>query len=240
MANRTNAGVEALQRLKATDPPSWLAPNPTLSQAARAASQYFFSSLRPFSQKLPLDQLLIDGFDTEQIWQQIDLQSQPLIATLRRRVKRLEKNPEELSHLNMALEGKKKVEAEKNEEWNEESDGFDEEFDEFDDEEEEEGQEEERGGKGRGKLEAESVEEEVEEEDEEEEGESGESESEDDHGAVIEDEFLKVKDLAKYLQKEEENYENGELDKEEDGQSEESDEVKLLFFACFGFNFLCL
>ncbi|KAJ1439074.1 U3 small nucleolar ribonucleoprotein complex, subunit Mpp10 [Sesbania bispinosa] len=122
MANASDAGAEALRRLKATDPPSWLAPNSSLSETARAASQYLFSSLRPFSQKSPLDHLLVDGFDAEQIWQQIDLQSQPLLSTLRRRLKQLAKNPQEISQLKVPSEGVIKAEAKKREEWNEESD----------------------------------------------------------------------------------------------------------------------
>ncbi|KAM1478777.1 hypothetical protein ACFX2I_026157 [Malus domestica] len=37
--------------------------------------------------KSPLHRVLIDRFDAEQIWQQIDLQSQPLISTLRHDLK---------------------------------------------------------------------------------------------------------------------------------------------------------
>ncbi|MCI28545.1 U3 small nucleolar ribonucleoprotein MPP10-like, partial [Trifolium medium] len=96
MANTNNAGAEALRRLKEVDPPSLLVPNPTLSETARVASQYLFSSLRPFSQKSPLDQLLVDGYDAEQIWHQIDLQAQPLLSTLRRRVNQFVKNPDEI------------------------------------------------------------------------------------------------------------------------------------------------
>ncbi|KAH1154542.1 hypothetical protein GYH30_049994 [Glycine max] len=54
MANTSNdAGVKALRRLKATEPPSFLASNPALSDVARTASQYLFSSQNPFSPKSP-------------------------------------------------------------------------------------------------------------------------------------------------------------------------------------------
>ncbi|KAK7330501.1 hypothetical protein VNO77_24696 [Canavalia gladiata] len=213
MSNSSDTGVEALRRLKATDPPSWLAPNPALAETARIASQYLFSSLRPFSQKSPLEKLLVDGFDAEQIWQQIDLQSQPLLSTLRRRLKQLSKNPQEISQLKVPSEGGNKAEANNRDEWGEESDGFDEELDEMDEDEDEE------------RTEKEEEKREEEEEEEEEEGmedkddEDGESEEENDEGGGIEDKFLKIDELAKYLEKEEENMENDEADR--NGEEEE-------------------
>lgn len=214
MENTSNdAGVEALRLLKATEPPSFLTPNPALSEAARTASQYLFSSLKPFSPKSPLDQLLVDGFDAEQIWQQIDLQTQPLLSTLRRRVKQLVENPEEISQLKVPSEGGNKKEEKSQDEWEEESDGFDEELDE---EEEEDEDDEVKEGEGE--------EEEEETEDEEEEGEDNEE------GGVIEDKFFKIDELTKYLEKEEDDFENGEADREgeeEDDDEEESDEVSL-------------
>ncbi|KAG5056722.1 hypothetical protein GLYMA_05G038800v4 [Glycine max] len=209
MANTSDAGVEALRRLKATEPPLFLAPNPALSEAARTASQYLFSSLNPFSPKSPLDQLLVDGFDAEQIWQQIDLQTQPLLSTLRRRVKQLVENPEEISQLKVPSEGGNKKEENILDEWEEESDGFDEELDE---EEEEDEEDEEKEGEG----------EEDEEEEEEEEMEDEEEEEENEEGGGIEDKFLKIDELTKYLEKEEEDFENGEADRE--GEEEDDDE----------------
>ncbi|KAH1201586.1 hypothetical protein AAZV13_17G080900 [Glycine max] len=210
MENTSNdAGVEALRLLKATEPPSFLTPNPALSEAARTASQYLFSSLKPFSPKSPLDQLLVDGFDAEQIWQQIDLQTQPLLSTIRRRVKQLVENPEEISQLKVPSEGGNKKEEKSQDEWEEESDGFDEELDE---EEEEDEDDEVKEGEGE--------EEEEETEDEEEEGEDNEE------GGVIEDKFFKIDELTKYLEKEEDDFENGEADREgeEEDDEEESDE----------------
>lgn len=215
MENTSNdAGVEALRLLKATEPPSFLTPNPALSEAARTASQYLFSSLKPFSPKSPLDQLLVDGFDAEQIWQQIDLQTQPLLSTIRRRVKQLVENPEEISQLKVPSEGGNKKEENILDEWEEESDGFDEELDE---EEEEDEEDEEKEGEG-------------EEDEDEEEMEDEEEEEENEEGGGIEDKFLKIDELTKYLEKEEEDFENGEADREgeeEDDDEEESDEVSL-------------
>ncbi|KAF7806070.1 Mpp10 protein [Senna tora] len=189
--------------------------------------------LLPFSKKSPLDQLLVDGFDAEQIWQQIDLQSQPLLPSLRRRVNRLQKNPEEISKLREALQGEKKAEGKTREEWNDESDGFDEELDEYD--EEESAAEDKKEGEIRKEAESEDDEEEEDEDDEEEEEDEegvereeskSEEENEEADGGGIEDKFLKIKDLAKYLQEEEDNLENdvaGKLNDDEEG-SEDDDE----------------
>ncbi|XP_028778306.1 U3 small nucleolar ribonucleoprotein protein MPP10 [Neltuma alba] len=226
MASSTEAGVEALYRLQAKDPVPWLTRDPSLTQTARVASQYLFSFLRPFSKKSPLDELLVDGFDAEQIWQQIDLQSQPLFSTLRRRLKQLEESPEAISGIKGALQGKKKVEGKTKEEWHEESDGFDEELDEFDDDDDddEEGVDEEgKEGEERGKAVAED--EENEEEEEEEGLENEEDEEEGDYGG-IQDDFLKMKDLEKFLVQEENNLENDEAGqlKEVDDESDEAGE----------------
>ncbi|KAK9278225.1 hypothetical protein L1049_027787 [Liquidambar formosana] len=213
-------GVEALHRLKSIDPPLWLSPSPELSQTARLASQHLFSSLLPFTPKSPFDRLLIDGFDAEQIWQQIDLQSQPLISSLRRELKRFEKNPQEISK----LFGENKVLDEKRVGLEEESQGFDE-VDEYEDmeafdEDDEEGEEGEDG--------EEEDEEKDQEEEEEDEGGGG------DGG--IEDRFLKIKDLEEYLEEDEareyglkktKKKSNGvkvSSDTEEDDDKEEDDE----------------
>lgn len=91
--------MESLRLLKSAEPPLYLAPSENLSQAARAASEHIYSSLKPYTPKTPFERLLVNGFDAEQIWQQIDLQSQPLISSLRRELKRFEKNQEEISKL---------------------------------------------------------------------------------------------------------------------------------------------
>ncbi|XP_054822683.1 M phase phosphoprotein 10 [Prosopis cineraria] len=218
MASSTEAGVEALHHLRATGPVPWLTRDPLLTQTARLASQYLFSSLKPFSKKSPLDELLVDGFDAEQIWQQIDLQSQPLLPTLRRRLKQLEENPEEISKMKEPLEGQKKMEGKTKEVWHEESDGFDGELDDFDGDDDEEGVEEEgKDGEKRGKAEAE-------EEEEEEEGlESEEEEEEGDYGG-IQDDFFKIKDLEKFLEKEDNNLEKDDAEQLREGD-DESDEA---------------
>ncbi|CAK9137587.1 unnamed protein product [Ilex paraguariensis] len=225
MATSTDGGgLEALHRLKSTDPPVYLSQSPDLSEAARLASQYIFSSLTPHTPKSPFTHLLIEGFDAEQIWQQIDLQSQPLISTLRREIKKFEKNPEEISKLfqtvgvrNENLEGKSKgvgLEGEKRnlERESEDFEGVEDKVLEVSDEEEEE---EEGEGEGEG-----------EEEEEEEEEEGG--------GGGVEDEFLKIKELEEYLQDDEareyglESRKKGERkvyndEEDEDGNDEEEE-----------------
>ncbi|CAH2043089.1 unnamed protein product [Thlaspi arvense] len=82
MATARDSGLEALEKLKSTEPPVFLAPS-SISEDARVASQYLFTKLKPYNPKSPFDKLLVDGFDAEQIWQQIDMQSQPLLSNLR-------------------------------------------------------------------------------------------------------------------------------------------------------------
>ncbi|KAM0979531.1 hypothetical protein ACFX13_015655 [Malus domestica] len=186
--------TDALNSLKATEPTQLLAPSPMLSQTARAALQSLFSSIRPFTPKSPFDQLLVDGFDAEQIWQQIDLQSQPLISTLRRDLKQLEKNPDEIKTLKVVVQGEEKVLEAGNQGLKAEIGGFDEELDGFDDDgDDEEAEEEEEEDEG-------SESEEVDREDDEE---REESESEGEGNNAIEDGFFKIKDLKKSLEESE-------------------------------------
>ncbi|CAN6717998.1 unnamed protein product [Malus baccata var. baccata] len=185
---------DALNSLKATEPTQLLAPSPALSQTARAALQSIFSSIRPFTPKSPFDQLLVDGFDAEQIWQQIDLQSQPLISTLRRDLKRFEKNPDEIKTLKVVVQGEEKVLEARSQGLKAEIGGFEEELDGFDDDgDDEEAEEEEEEDEG-------SESEEVDREDEEE---REESESEGESNNAIEDGFFKIKDLKKSLEESE-------------------------------------
>ena len=203
------ASLESLNRLKGTDPPQWLAPNPTLSQTARAASQQLFSSLRPFTPKSLFDHLLVDGFDAEQIWQQIDIQSQPLLSSIRRELKRFEKNPEEIRKLKLVGDGQEKVLEERGDKLGGERDGFDDEFEDFDEEDDEDDEEE--GGEGR---DTDGEEKESEREDEEEEGNG------------VEDKFLKIKDLEEFLEDDEaREYGLKKKDKKKEDKKQGHDEM---------------
>ncbi|CAL1405226.1 unnamed protein product [Linum trigynum] len=180
--------MEALHRLKSTEPPQWLTPSAPLSEAARTASQHLFASLRPHVRKSPFDELLVDNFDAEQIWQQIDLLTQPLARSIRRRVKHWEKNPEEIENLlpQVAEEGKEVSERKKIEELDDDGDmDLDMEDDEDDDDEEmdvdNDGQQD--GVKDK--------------------GDESEEEEEEEKGGGIEDRFLKIEELQEHLEDEE-------------------------------------
>ncbi|KAG6686532.1 hypothetical protein I3843_11G024100 [Carya illinoinensis] len=215
------AGLEALRLLVATEPPVWLAPSPSLSQTTRAASEHLFASLNPFAPKSPFDKLLTEGFDAEQIWQQIDLQANSLLPTLRREVKRFEKNPEVISKLSKVLVVEKKDSKGGKNVVEKEVEGIDEDLDDFDeqlDEEEEEESDEERDSEG-----------------EEEAGKGG--------GSGVEDKFLKIKELEEFLdedeareyglkkkdkkgeQKFDENEDEDDEDEDEDEADDEDDEL---------------
>ncbi|KAI5683382.1 hypothetical protein M9H77_04610 [Catharanthus roseus] len=174
------AGIEALQKLKSSDPPLYLSPSTELSDAARVASEYLYLSLKPYTPKSPFSQLLVNGFDAEQIWQQIDLQTQPLITSLRRQVRNFEKNPEEVKNLFNIVESKSNGNDANHEEENlelqRETEGFRKEVEDFEDEEIEEFDEEDA-------------------EDEE--------EGEDRRGEGFEDKFLKINELEEFLEEDE-------------------------------------
>ncbi|XP_008464445.1 M phase phosphoprotein 10 [Cucumis melo] len=223
----TEAGLKPLHSLKSTDPPLWLAPSPSLSQVARLASQSLFSMLKPFNPKSPFDHLLVDGFDAEQIWQQIDLQSQPLLASVRRDLKRFEKNPEAISNLKVSLEDKKKVIQEMAIESGEESDDFEEDMKELDEEEDDEEEEEEEEDCD-DKEDGDTEEGEKEKSDDEVEGEEG--------NGGIEDGFLKLKELEEFMEEDEvreyglQNKKDGKKEKkqrktEEESEDDEDDEL---------------
>ncbi|KAF3323024.1 U3 small nucleolar ribonucleoprotein MPP10 isoform X2 [Carex littledalei] len=170
-------GKEALDRLRKTEPAEYLSPSSELSRLARAASSHLYSSLVPFcSSKPPLDQLLSEeSFDAEQIWSQIDLLSKPLLPFLRRHLSRLEKESKLQSLLprpTLKSTGKAK------EDGDEEEEVYSEEL-ELDDEEEEGDEDEEN--------------EEEKDEDEEKDEEEGEAKG-------VEDKFLKIKELEKFLE----------------------------------------
>ncbi|KAL6549460.1 hypothetical protein OROHE_008577 [Orobanche hederae] len=181
------AGLEALNRLKSTEPPLYLAPSPELSKAARLASNYLFSSISPHAPKSPFTRLLTEGFDAEQIWQQIDLQAQPFLASLRREVRNFEKNPKEIERqFNLDKAGKEeKVHEDGKIKGDKVVENESEDLDDDDDDEEDE--------------------------DDDEEGEEGEGHDEDgemENGEIknlngVDDKFFKVKELEELLEEEE-------------------------------------
>nr|GMC57853.1 U3 small nucleolar ribonucleoprotein protein MPP10 isoform X1 [Ipomoea batatas] len=178
-----NDGEVALRQLKSSEPPLYLSPSPELSAAARLACKYLYSSLKPFTPKSPFEQLLTDGFDAEQIWQQIDLQSEPLLSSLRRRVSHFEKNPESISdQFNVEPNGLEKKSGPLEALDREGYDIDDADLDDFDEDEDDDEDKEDHD-----------------DEDEGEEEEGTETEEEDDGTGLVEDEFLKIKELEKFL-----------------------------------------
>ncbi|KZV52152.1 hypothetical protein F511_07107 [Dorcoceras hygrometricum] len=194
MPAETDGGLAALHRLKSIDPPLYLTASPELSKTARLASQYLFSSLNPFAPKSPFTHLLTEGFDAEQIWQQIDLQSQPLISSLRRQVKNFEKNPKEIvKQFNLDIRSgnnpdsvRKDTENKASEDVQSERDDFAAAADDDDDDEEEDGYENEND-----------------DDDDDDDG-DGDTENEDrDNVNGVEDRFLKINELEEYLEADE-------------------------------------
>ncbi|OAY78626.1 U3 small nucleolar ribonucleoprotein MPP10 [Ananas comosus] len=172
----TTKGEAALERLRSADPARYLSPSPKLSSLARAASSHLFSSLVPLCPNPPIDRLLAgEGFDAEQVWFQVDLLSRPLLALLRRELRRFERDPPSFAPMESVGGGgggKEAAEEEEGvgddrfddeddeEEEREEGDGDDDEDEREDDddddddkEEEEEEEDEEEGGKRVGVLE---------------------------------------------------------------------------------------
>ncbi|XP_078177792.1 U3 small nucleolar ribonucleoprotein isoform X2 [Carex rostrata] len=174
-------GKEALDRLRKTEPAEYLSPSSELSRLARAASSHLYSSLVPFCPtKPPLHQLLSEeSFDAEQIWSQIDLLSKPLLPFLRRHLARLEKQSNLHSFLprptlKSTATGKAKEDGDEEKEEELYSEELELELD--DEEEEEKGDEDEEN--------------EEEKDEDEEEGEA----------KGVEDKFLKIKELEKFLE----------------------------------------
>ncbi|MCD7456688.1 hypothetical protein HAX54_032744 [Datura stramonium] len=187
-------GVMALRRLKSTEPPHYLSASAELSEAARLASKYLYSSLKPYTPKSPFAQLLTDGFDAEQIWQQIDFQSEPLLASLGRQIRQFEKKPEEISKIFNLVSGtsekKNNLEREKEElALDGKSEDFkDVDIDDFDDDSDDDDDEEEG-------------------EEDEEEGDDGEKreDGEEENGGLggVEDRFFKINELEEYMEDDE-------------------------------------
>ncbi|XP_057786838.1 M phase phosphoprotein 10 isoform X2 [Salvia miltiorrhiza] len=184
-----SAGLEALHRLESTEAPLYLTPSPELSKAARLALECLFASLNPYVPKPLLSRLSTEGFDAEQIWQQIDLQAQPLLSSLRRQIRNFEKNPSEIENqFNCDRDGVKEDNLREDGK-NKENGGVESESEDFDDDDVDEDEEE--------------------EEDEDEDEEEGDEDEDDEHDEGenvkgVEDKFLKIKELEEYLVEDEE------------------------------------
>jgi hypothetical protein len=87
-----DCGSQALKRVQEAEPSTWLAAPPSLLQSAMQASEYLFTLIATTcsEKNLPLDKLLTKGFDTEQVWQQIDLQAHPTLSSIKKRLRQIE------------------------------------------------------------------------------------------------------------------------------------------------------
>ncbi|PIA61864.1 hypothetical protein AQUCO_00200098v1 [Aquilegia coerulea] len=230
MANE--GGIEALDRLKSIDLPLLLNPSTEISETARIASEYLFSLLKPYCPKSYFDNLLVQGFDAEQIWQQIDLQTEPLLLNVKRDVKRFfEMDGDEIVKIfgnggggGEVGKKKKKGKEEKKVSFVEESEDDDEGvhgFEDIDDMDVDDDEEDEED-----------------DDDDDEDGEEDEEEGDDDDDGGIDDKFFKRKELEEFMYKDEEREfgltkkkgngrKNGddEEDDDDDDEDEEHDEL---------------
>ncbi|MCO5610216.1 hypothetical protein L7F22_064452 [Adiantum nelumboides] len=177
-------GKSALFLIENSEPVVWLAGDVHLSQQTRTALEYLYSLAKEYATPCPLSHLLTINFDCEQIWQQIDLQSAPLLNTARRRLKHLQRiaNSVELldGPINPACASKAVQKGEEVEAIQYESEDV---------EDEEENTEIKDQG-----------EEEEEEEDSSEGGPRGKSESEEDgEEHAVDDKFFRLKDMQRFL-----------------------------------------
>jgi U3 small nucleolar RNA-associated protein MPP10 len=196
-------GEASLQLLREADPALFLSPSSELAAAARAASQRIYSSLAPLSpaQPPPLPTLLAGpAFDAEQVWSQIELLARPLLPHLRRQLRRLEQQPQ--AALPVETPGDDDGEEQS------EEDGQGSELEEL-----------------KGELEETDDEEGLSDDEEEEE----EEELDGRGGKGFEDRFLKIDEMAEFLDKgDEEEYggssNRGEKKKARENWMEESDD----------------
>eukprot|EP00249_Psilotum_nudum_P021802 c28255_g1_i1 orf=268-2082(+) len=88
----SNSPEMVFNMIRDTEPASWLAAPSELVEFTRIASGILFSLTSAYTPSCPLRKLLTNQFDAEQIWQQIDLQCRPLVSSLGRRIREIERN----------------------------------------------------------------------------------------------------------------------------------------------------
>lgn len=164
-------GTAALSYLKDSEPVAWLAAHADLSHRTKTASEFLFALSSEYAALCPLKRLLTDNFDTEQIWQQIDLQAAPLLASARRRLRHIERNTESVvllkGHETLHERHTAGKDARKREDFE--------------------------------ASQSEPEEEEEEEEGEKEAARGGEESEEEGEGHAVEDKFFKLRDMERFL-----------------------------------------
>jgi len=203
-------GEQALQLLRDADPALFLSPSTDLSVAARVASQHIYSSLAPLcpAQPPPLPTLLADAaFDAEQIWSQIEHLARPILPHLRRQLRHLEQQPPSQPQAALPVETPADAEEELSEDRQDsEMDGL-KELEEIDDDED------------------------LGDDDDDDDDDDDEEEELDRRGGVLkglEDQFLKIDEMAEFLDKGDEEEYGGSANqgekKETKSWMEESDD----------------
>ena len=105
----THSLVSVLSEFKNVfdQPESYLKPPASLQQKTLSAIKQIFdfckkdelSGTRSLASTCPLQELLVENFDDEQIWQEIELQNTPLLRVLKQDVHSLKENVDQLSIL---------------------------------------------------------------------------------------------------------------------------------------------
>ena len=97
MASEKNL-VDLVSQLKAipTDPESYFQPTKELPKDTLSSLKGLFDFSRQYERSsgnglCPLKELMVDGFDDEQIWQQVELQNEPVITDTKKRVRDVRK-----------------------------------------------------------------------------------------------------------------------------------------------------
>jgi hypothetical protein len=88
-------GAKGLEAVSSADPKVWMAATSELVESTRATLEFLFSMLGAHTES-PLATLLMRNFDSEKIWQQIDLQATP---TLKKKAVEVDEDLEEIPEI---------------------------------------------------------------------------------------------------------------------------------------------
>ncbi|GAB9463883.1 U3 small nucleolar [Globisporangium polare] len=91
--------VEAFESKVLQKPELFFTPSEQVASDIKQFTKHVFDHCTKFvsqSSVTPLDQLYIDGFDADQIWEQLQLQNGPLVSELAKRIRGFNKQPESI------------------------------------------------------------------------------------------------------------------------------------------------